>query len=105
MQNQNIPIRVIVRNTDRQAGKRKTRISFFFFFFLHFILFKGQILKKKKKKKRKEKDDERWLLAEMLTKIFKNSRSVWCIMKNHQILSAAKSDCMTLRDQGPNQRT
>ena len=44
MQNQNIPIRVIVRNTDRQAGKRKTRISFF-----------SKVRFSKKKKKRKEK--------------------------------------------------
>ena len=53
--------RAIIRNTNRQAEKKKnSRISFF-----------------SKVRWSKKKNDERWLLAEMLTKIFKNSRSVW----------------------------
>ena len=53
--------RAIIRNTNRQAEKKKKTLGFHSF----------------QRSDGQKKNDERWLLAEMLTKIFKNSRSVW----------------------------
>ena len=61
MQNQNIPIELLLgTQIDKQKKKKKT------LGFHSFQRSDGQ-----------KKNDERWLLAEMPTKIFKNSRSVW----------------------------
>ena len=62
MQNQNIPIELLLGTQIDKQKKKKT---------LGFHSFQRSDGQKKKK------NDERWLLAEMLTKIFKNSRSVW----------------------------
>ena len=59
MQNQNIPIELLLGT---QIDKQKKEPLGF----NSFQRSDGQ-----------KKYDQRWLLAEMLTKIFKNSRSVW----------------------------